>query len=139
MKILLQKPQYFFFALIPVFLIFSWWGIEKYVNLAFFNSYLSVKISHWSMLSALFAALIGINYVLVGWAKKKLIVALSFTHIILQFLSTIGFIYSLLKIGKQDFDNATNYHQILSISFFVFLISIVTHMFNFFLSLFKKS
>lgn len=138
-----NKPHKFFFFLMPVFFVAGLLGLKKSIDISFFSSYLVVRVSHWFFLATIFCALIGINYFLITWAKKKPNKILSIIHILLQSVASLPFLICLYVLSSSDYlenesFNTFDFYGILYLSFIIFLISIVVHIFNFFLSLFQK-
>ena len=144
MNKIIKKPQYYFFALIPIYIII---GLIKRntpidINISYIN-YL-INVDFWCYVSALYFSLIGLNYVALSWAKKNPKNWLILLHIVLQTLSIIPFIYAVLRLDEQgllkgdQFLGILNLESVLIFSFFLFLLSNFVHLVIFFTSLFLK-
>ena len=145
MNKLIKQPQLYFFALIPIYLIIGF--IKRNtpidINISYINYLINVEF--WCYVSALYFSLIGLNYVALNWAKKYPKKWLTITHIILQTLAIIPFIYAVLRLNKEGFLKGDQFFGILNLetvlifSFFLFILSIFVHLVNFFVSLFLKT
>lgn len=103
-----------------------------------------MNVDFWCYVSAVYFALIGLNYFSLNWAQKKPNKWLTILHIILQIISSLPFLWTIFKLDKNgnllegDFFALVKLESVLMISFILFLLSIFTHLINFFTSLFFK-
>ncbi len=144
MKRVIHKPHLFFFGLIPVFLIFGFINrnIPIDVNIAFI--YYLINVDFWCYVSAIYFGLIGINYLSLNLVKKYPKKGLTITHILLQILCILPYIYAVSKLDEsgslvqKSAANSANLSMLLIIGFLLFIISIVIHLINFFSTLLLK-
>ncbi len=145
MKKLIAKPHIFFFGLIPISILLAYFFNSEGINFRYYGASLTVELKYIYYVAAFFFGLIGINYFSIHWAKKTPKKGLTQIHIILQGFSFLLLItynkWSWIQSAKnlnKDFviDNS---NLILFISFILFILASIIHVFNFFLSLFSKS
>lgn len=125
-KKIIAKPHIFFFGLIPVFILFSFFSRNKFIDINIHDTYFVFEIYYFHLFSTFLFALIGFNYFSLYWAKKNSIKWLTTSHIILQIIAIIPFIFSMFHINKNNvFINNTflgicDLNTALVISFFIF-------------------
>ncbi|MDG1041195.1 MAG: hypothetical protein P8H13_01240 [Polaribacter sp.] len=145
MKKFISKPHLFFFGLVPLFIILGLIKKDALMDVNISYVYFELAISTLCYLSAIFFSLIGLNYFSVLLSGKKLKKGLTITHIILQLIAFIPFIYLIISInndGNISSDSKSLVEKLvlfLFIGFFFFLLSILIHLINFFSSLFLKT
>ena len=144
MKTIIKKPHILFFSLIPLFIFTGLIRAGNVIDVTIYNTFFAVKIHYWSYFSALFVALIGLNYYMLYWAKKATIPILSLFHIIFQLAAFIPFIFCLLFINTKTvlapnfLSDYINMYSILSTSYILFVISTCLCLLNFILALLKR-
>ncbi|SDR87948.1 hypothetical protein SAMN05216503_1253 [Polaribacter sp. KT25b] len=141
MKTIIKKPHIFFFSLIPLFIIFAIIKKGGIIDITINNTFFAVKIHYWCYFSAVFTALIGINYYMLYWAKKRTVHILSLFHILFQFAALIPFTFCIFFLNtKVVFTKSSiDFYYILSISYILFTISICLHILNFILTILRKT
>ena len=128
----------------PIFLIVGYIKLNDIIDVSIYNSFFAIKVHYWCYFSALFTFMIGINYFMLHWAKKKTIQILSLFHIIFQIEAIIPFFIALFMINSKTSFSPSNpfsfidFYEVLTISFFIYLASIFIHLINFFSSLFLR-
>lgn len=139
MKRLLKTPQAFFILLAILIMVV---GIVKdgaQLDLNYFLAFLLVDVWSVALVSALFFALISVNYASLSLTGKRPKKSLTITHIVLQVVALIPLVYYMFTAGPKTTGESVAYsNMVLLISFFVFLVSVVVHLINFFYSLLKK-
>lgn len=143
MNKIFKTPHLFFFGLVPVFILISFFRSESNFDLNIYDTYVVIAISHLCYLSAGFFGLIGINYYVLHWAKKTHKQALTSMHITLQIASLLFFIYFMFSIpGNNTLETAypspIDENSLFVVSFVLFLIATILHFINFFMSLLNK-
>ncbi|ARV13947.1 hypothetical protein [Polaribacter sp. SA4-12] len=145
MNKIIKKPYLFFFGLVPICILFSFLSDDKTLDINIYDSYLVITHFHLYLFSAIFFAMIGINYFSLHWAEKPSKKGLTIVHIILQ---TVAILLILTNnswnwIGQQSDagsqllnDNST---IVIALSFLIFLLSTFIHLINFFTSLLLKT
>lgn len=145
MKKIILKPHLFFFSLIPIFIII---GLIKRdvpldINISFIH-YL-INVDFWCYITAVYFGLIGINYLALNLIKKYPKKGLTLTHIILQILCVIPYLYSITQLDEDgslannSLLNSSYYSSVLVAAFLIFILSVVIHLINFFTSLLLKT
>ena len=143
-KKIINKPHFFFFGLVPIFIVLGFFFKDKTLDINIYDTYFIVTYYHFFLFSAVFFAMLGLNYFSLHWAERPPRKRLTVTHILLQIISLL---FLLTKdnwnwngedsyVGLQMMNNNSNI--ILLLSFLVFLLSIFVHLINFFSSLFLK-
>lgn len=145
MNSIIKKPHLFFFGLIPIFIIIGFLkrNIPIDINISYIH-YL-INVDFWSYITAVYFGLMGINYLALNWVKKNPNKWLTITHILLQIICILPYLYAVFNL--DEYGNLNNnpifetdsFGSILLISFFVFLLSILIHLINFFSSLLLKT
>lgn len=103
-----------------------------------------INVDFWCYITALYFGLMGINYLSLYWAKKQPNNWLTIAHITLQIVCIIPYLISVFNLdetGSLIYNNLPfqeNLSNILLIAFFIFLMSILVHLINFFSSLLLK-
>ncbi|APZ46943.1 hypothetical protein BW723_11900 [Polaribacter reichenbachii] len=144
MKKIINKPYLYFFALIPLYITIGLIKRNVPIDINITYIYYLINVDFWCYVSAVYFSLIGINYVALDWAKKCPKKWLTISHIILQTLAIIPFIYAVLRLDENgllkgnQFLGILNLEAVLIFSFFLFLLSIFVHLVNFFVSLLLK-
>ena len=143
-KKIINKPHLFFFGLIPIFVILGIIKRNTPINLNISYIYYLINVDLWCYISAVFLALIGLNYLSLYWVKKPVNKWLTIMHIFLQIVCLLPYFYAILNLNdKGEFSSngiieIHNLKMILAIAFLLFLISLLIHLINFFSSLFLK-
>lgn len=143
MRKLIKKPHYFFFGLVPIFILIAIFKGENAVDINIHATYFVISVKHLCFISAIFFCLIGINYFSLIWMEKPPKKWLTIIHIILQVLSLIPFIYWLFVEASEDLNsNYWNFYQFMIVSlliaFILFTLSVLIHLTNFLSSIFLK-
>lgn len=145
MKRIISKPHLFFFGLVPIFIILGFVKKDAIIDINVSYIYFELLISTLCYLSAIFFFLIGLNYFSVILSGKKLKTRLTITHILLQIIALIPFLYLIITINEKG-NISSNSESIIEkfafflfIGFFFFLLSILIHLINFSVSLFLKN
>jgi hypothetical protein len=134
---------FFFFGLIPLFLIIAFFKGKNSFNINIHDIHFVSDVTSWCFISMIYFTLIGFSYFYL-YSKKKLQKKwLIIIHLIFQIIVLIPFLY-LLIVENNDSLSFKNYEIHLFmvtyfiIASFVFIISIVLHFINFFTSLFLQ-
>ena len=142
MKRIISKPHLFFFGLVPIFIILGFVKKDAIIDINVSYIYFELLISTLCYLSAIFFFLIGLNYFSVILSGKKLKTRLTITHILLQIIALIPFLYLIITINEKG-NISSNSESIIEkfafflfIGLFFFLLSILIHLINFSVSLF---
>ena len=144
MKKIIIKPHLFFFALVPIYFIIGLIKRNTPIDINISYIYYLINVDFWCYVSAVYFALIGLNYFSLSWAQKYPKKWLTILHIILQVVSSLPYLYCIFKLDKNGDLNEGKFlwiidlESILFFSFILFLISIFVHLINFFTSLFLK-
>lgn len=144
LKKIIQKPHLFFFGLIPIYIIIGFIKRNTPIDLNISYIYYLINVDFWCYVSAVYFALIGLNYFSLNWAQKYPKKWLTITHILLQIISSLPYLYCIFKLDQSGdlregkFLWFINLESILFFSFILFLLSIFIHLINFFTSLFFK-
>lgn len=144
MKKIIQKPHLFFFGLIPIFVILGL--IKRNIPIDINISYIHylINVDFWCYITAVYFGLMGINYLSLYWAKKNPNSWLTITHITLQVICLIPYLISVFNLDEtgslleSNIPFQDNLNSILLTAFFIFLVSILIHLINFFSSLLLK-
>ena len=145
MKKIINKPYLFFFGLIPIFIIIGFLSGDKALDINIEDVYFAISYLHFYLFSAIFFAMIGINYFSLHWADKPPKKWLTIIHISLQIISTLLIFTSnnwnwIGEKSNEGFLNMTdNSNIIIVFAFLIFLLSAFVHLINFFTSLFLKT
>jgi hypothetical protein len=145
LKTIIKKPHIFFFSLIPIFIIFAIIKKGGIIDVTINNTFFAVKTHYWCYFSAVFSALIGLNYYMLYWAKKQTVHILSLFHILFQFGALVPFIFCIFFLNTKTvftsnfLSDSIDFYYILSISYILFIISVCFHILNFTLTFFKKA
>lgn len=144
MKKIISKPYLFFFALVPIYIIIGLIKRNTPIDLSISYIYYLINVDFWCYVSAVYFALIGLNYFSLNWAQKYPNKWLTIAHILLQIISSLPYLYTIFKLDKNGdlkegkFLWVIDLESIFVISFFLFILSIFIHLINFFTSLFFK-
>lgn len=144
MKKLIYKPHLFFFALIPIFIILGFLNrnIPIDINISFI--YYLINVDFWCYVSAVFFGLVGVNYLSLNLIKKNPKKGLTITHILLQILCLIPYLFAVFKLDENgtlkniEFLDDIGFENYLIVGFILFILSIIIHLINFFISLLLK-
>ena len=141
---IITKPHIFFFGLVPIFIILAFLSKDKTLDINIYDIYFVITNYHFFLFSAIFFAMLGINYFSLYWAEKTPKKWLTIGHISLQIIS---FLF-LLTRNNWNWINSKSYSEIgiindnsnliIFIAFLIFLLSVFIHLINFFTSLFLK-
>lgn len=143
MNKLFNTPHLFFFGLVPVFILISFFRSDASFDINFQNTYFVVAIPYLCYLSAAFFALVGVNYYVLHWAKKPHKRALTSIHITLQIASLLFFVYFMFSIPgngnvETPYPSSIDENSLFVVSFILFLIATILHFVNFIMSLLAK-
>lgn len=144
-KKVIAKPHLFFFGFIPVFILLAFLSGDNTIILNIQATSLVIENYYLYLFSAVFFAMIGINYFSLVWSEKPPKKWLTIIHLALQLIALfllftsnnwnwIGNNYPNEVLMMND--NST---IILSLSFLIFILSTFFHLINFFTSLFLKT
>ncbi|MFK8060174.1 MAG: hypothetical protein AB8B78_08805 [Polaribacter sp.] len=145
MKKIIAKPYLFFFGLVPACVILAFLFGDKALDIAIYDIYFVISYFHLYLFSAIFFAMIGINYFSLYWAEKPPKKWLTITHLVLQIIAIIIFVITNSRswTGKPiepGLPMINDYSNILTIiSILIFILSVFFHLINFFTSLFLKT
>lgn len=134
----------FFFALIPIYILLGIIKRNTPIDISVSYIYYLINVDFWCYISAVYFALIGINYFSLNWAKKKPNKWLTIIHILLQIISSLPYLYTIFKLDTNGdlkegkFLWFIDLESILVFSFSLFLLSVLIHLINFFTSLFLR-
>ncbi len=144
MKKIIAKPHLFFFGLCISFTILGIINKGAFLDINIGDTFYVVGLHFWFYISAIFFALIGLNYFSLHWAEKTPNMWLTLSHLLLQSISL------LLLLTKHHWNwvgnnypkelNLVNNNSetVLGIAIILFIISILVHLIIFFTSLFLK-
>jgi len=139
MKRIISKPHLFFFGMIPFCLIVCFLYGKESINIAYYNVPISFDYVTIFSISSVFFGMIGLNYFSLILLKKEIKKGLTLLHLILQITSFVLFILYLFSMNNLE---SGQEKELLSftffISFFLFLVSILIHLINFFVSIFLQ-
>ena len=139
MKRLLKTPQAFFILLAILIMAVGIYKDGAQLDLNYFLAFLLVDVWSVALVSALFFVLISVNYASLSLTEKKAKKSLTIVHIVLQIIALIPLVYFMLTADEKASGESVAYSNIvLLISFFIFLVSVIVHLINFFYSLLKK-
>lgn len=144
LKKIINKPHLFFFALVPIYILIGIVKRNTPIDISISYIYYLINVDFWCYVSAVYFALIGLNYFSLSWAKKYPKNWLTIIHIILQIISSLPYLYTIFKLDETGnlkegkFLWFINLESIFVLSFFLFILSIFIHLINFFTSLFLK-
>ena len=137
---ILNKPHFFFFSLIPISLIIGLILNNQTLDFAYYGGAISFNYFSIFSISAVFFALIGLNYFSLILLKKQPKKWLTLFHIILQILSFVILTYYAFAIKNTETEPQK---ELLTLMFFIgfilFLISVLIHLLSFFISLLIKT
>lgn len=143
-KKLIVKPYLFFFGLIPIFILLGLLSGDKILNINIDYIYFDILYLHFYLFSAIFFAMIGINYFSLHWAEKPPKKWLTIIHISLQIIALLLLFTNnnWNWIGEKSQEGILNITDnssiIIVLAFLIFLLSAFVHLINFFTSLFLK-
>ncbi len=145
MRKIIKKPHLFFFGLILISILLSFFFKNEEVSINYYGSSIVAQLKYVYYLSAFFFCLIGFNYFSLHWANKTPKKSLTLIHIVLQVLSLIlliarnnwNWLHAVNQTNKGIVLDNSNF--ILFISFLIFLLATFFHLINFFSSLLSKS
>jgi hypothetical protein len=136
---IISKPHLFFFGIIPFSVILGLLLRNETVNFAYYGVAISFNCASIFTISSVFFSMIGLNYFSLLLVKKQPKKGLTVLHIVFQIISLTLFIYYILSMINLE---TSQEKQLLSFIFFIgfvfFLISILIHLVNFFISLLLK-
>lgn len=144
MNKIINKPHLFFFALVPIYFIIGIIKRNTPIDINISYIYYLINVDFWCYVSAVYFALIGLNYFSLNWAQKYPQKWLTIVHILLQVVSSLPYLYCIFKLDENGNLNESNFlwsinlENILLFSFILFLLSIFVHLINFFTSLFLR-
>mgnify|MGYP005997030983 CR=1 FL=1 len=136
MKNILEKPYLFFLGFIPFFVAIIMLFDTKTINLSYYGGKFEINLISFSLISIGYFALISLNYYFLKWMNKKVIKWISFLHIFFQIIATF-FLFYVVRNADLFFKEGTS-NIIITIAFFIFLISFFFHFINFVVSIFLK-
>jgi hypothetical protein len=136
---MISKPHLLFFGIIPFNVILGLLLRNETVNFEYYGVAISLNCASIFSISSVFFSLIGINYFSLLLVKKQPKKGLTVLHIIFQIISLTLFIYYILSMINLEVrqENPLLFF-IFFIGFVFFLISILIHLINFFVSLLLK-
>ncbi|PQJ78155.1 hypothetical protein [Polaribacter porphyrae] len=144
MNSIIKKPHLFFFWLIPIFILLGLLKRDIPIDINISYIHYLINVDFWCYITAVYFGLMGINYLSLHWAKKHPNNWLTSAHIILQVACLIPYLISVFNLDKSgnliytNLPFQENLNIILLVAFFIFLISILIHLINFFTSLLLK-
>ena len=139
MRTIINRPQLFFIALIPLLIILGSIYKEETFEIAVFGGGISIDFWTLSLISCVYFMLISFNYLALKWAQKKPKKSLTILHIILQIIALILFLYFIIQFNNPEEPTSTlQLNYLFFISFICFFISVIIHFINFLSSLFLK-
>ena len=112
------------------------------INISFI--YYLINVDFWCYVSAVFFGLVGVNYLSLNLIKKNPKKGLTITHILLQILCLIPYLFAVFKLDENgtlkntEFLNDIGFENYLIVGFILFILSIIIHLINFFISLLLK-
>ncbi|QTD37827.1 hypothetical protein JL193_00500 [Polaribacter batillariae] len=145
MKNIIAKPHLFFFGLTVAFIILGFINRKTTIDINIYATYYVTTIDFWFYLSAIFFALMGLNYFSLFWAEKPPKKSLTIAHISLQIFSLLLLLtkQNWSWIAKKQYPEQlqalyNNSQLIMAISIGIFIFSVFIHLVNFFTNLFLK-
>lgn len=140
MKKILTKPHIFFFGLALFFIVIIFINGKSTINISYL--YYDIEVKTFCLFSSLFFGLIGFNYFSIILANKQPKKWLTITHIVLQTIALVPFIYLLITAKNSSEPNLNQDLEFIIalnfIGFILFLLASFIHLINFFVSLFLK-
>ena len=145
MKTFLKKPYFFFFGLALIMLISSFIKKDLFIDVTIFSIYYIIDIKSIELISFVYFILVGLNYFMLHWIKRKPILWLTIVHILFQ-ISALVLLFTknswnfiseskeLESIGMET-DNS---NVVLVLSILLFIISFFVHFLNFIIAIFLK-
>lgn len=143
-KRIIAKPHLFFFALVPIFILLSFIAGEKVIDINISVIYFALEYHLLFLFSAVFFAMIGINYFSLSWTEKPPKKWLTIIHLALQIIALILLFTNnnwnwIRKKSLNEIEIINdNSNIIITLSFLTFILSVFFHLTNFFTSLFLK-
>jgi TRAP-type C4-dicarboxylate transport system permease small subunit len=143
-KRIIAKPHLFFFAIVPLFILLSFIAGDKVIDINIFVTYYALEYHLLFLFSAVFFAMIGINYFSLSWSEKPPKKWITVIHLALQIIALILLFTNnnWNWISEKSFNGIEtmndNSNTIIMLSFLTFMLSVFFHLINFFTSLFTK-
>ncbi len=144
MRNVIAKPHLFFFGLSLAFIILGFINKHHDLNINIGDIYYSFTIDYWFYISSIYFILIGINYYTLIWTEKPPKKWFTISHLFLQILSLFMLMtknnYNWIKLHSSEkiLLSNDNSSTVILIAILLFVLSILIHMLNFFISLFLK-
>ncbi len=140
MKNVFQKPFFFFWMLIPIFILINVLDLKKSIDINIHDTYIIIEISQLSLYAVFLFLLIGVNYFIIHKLTKPLNTWITRVHIILQIVVLIPFIIFLISDEITPSLSSTilsmDANLFIVIQFLIFFISLIIHFINFVMSIF---
>ncbi|WP_299665609.1 hypothetical protein [uncultured Polaribacter sp.] len=143
-KKIIAKPHLFFFGLVPIFILIAFLSGDETIDINIHATYFIITNYHLYLFSAVFFAMIGINYFSLDWTEKPPNKWLTSIHILLQLIALFLLLTKHLWnwIGNQSYEGIQmindNSNIVIFFSILIFFLSVFFHLINFFTSLFLK-
>jgi hypothetical protein len=139
MNRILERPQFLFFALIPIVLILGFMIKDNSITINIHEIYIVLEAWIMCLYAAVFFLMIGLNYSIISFAKKKPRRKLTVLHIVLQVLALIVFLYIFSTAGSlKSYEEEAQLALLFLLSFLVFLIATLLHFINLIVSFLRK-
>lgn len=140
MKKMIRKPQYFFILLSVIVLICGFVNKGKGITINFDGVFMDLDVWSAAIFSSLFLVMISVNYLSLSFTKKAPKAGLTITHIILQVIALIPFVFYFFTADeKRTLDEIMYMNAVIIAAFALFLVASLVHLINFLASLlFKK-
>lgn len=145
MNSVIKRPHLFFFGLIPIFFLLGFLKRDIPIDISISYIHYLINVDFWCYITAVYFGLMGINYLSLNLIKKYPNKWLTIAHIILQVICVLPYLYAIFNLdesgnlnNKQIFET-DSFSNILLLSFFIFLVSFILHLINFFSSLLLKT
>ena len=127
-----------------IFVVLGFFKRNIPINISISYIHYLINVDFWCYITAIYFALIGINYLALYWIKKTPNNWLTSTHILLKIFCLTPYLAAIFSIDEAgNFTNSKipfqeNSNIILISSFFIFLVSVLVHLIIFFNSLLLK-
>ena len=137
MKKLIDQPHLIFFLVIPVVLLVGHVNMKSLVDINIHDTYFIVSYFHLVVLLSIFFGIIGILYLMMQKAQRRLFKWLTNLHIIM----TIGGLAALFTIPQLWHPNVLDYSKKETVLFLLFLLIFlaqISFIVNVFFGIFRK-
>ena len=140
MKKVLRSPQIFFILLAILITIIGFFKRGTQLDFNYFLSFLLIDVWSIAIVSALFFILISINFSSLKLMSKTPKKSLTSIQVVLQIIALLPLIYYMTVATEgQESQSVALSNIILLFSFVIFILSVIIHLLNFFISLFKEN